>query len=69
MKKILVNLFITNKKISNLKNIRTISLGENISFNDKQNGLSKSDIIIKGQIFYAIHMASQGYWQIQDEEK
>ena len=68
VKQQLAKLLITNKKIKKTTNNRIIQLGEEIKITDRQKGISNKDILIKGDFFSAIHMASQGYWQIQDEE-
>lgn len=69
IKRILVWLLITGKKPLKLMNKRTIKFGENIDITDEFVGESKnySRIVTEGP-FSEIHMASQGYWQIQDEK-
>tara|TARA_B100000242_G_C43055458_1_gene493949 strand:+ start:2549 stop:4198 length:1650 start_codon:yes stop_codon:yes gene_type:complete len=67
-KKKLAKFLIMNKNIKKAINTRTIILGEEIKISDSQIGISKKDTLIKGENFSAIHMASQGYWQIQDEQ-
>jgi hypothetical protein len=70
VKKILVRFLITGKKMSSLKNKRTIRLGYDIDISDRwiNNGVGFSRIHTD-QPFSAIHMASQGYWQRQDDLK
>ena len=68
IKQKLAKILITNKDFIKIKNTRSIKLGSKIDFNDSQFGLSKNYTIVKDTPFSAIHMASQGYWQIQDEE-
>ena len=43
-------------------------LGEKIIIKDKQISKRKLYSVDKINYFISIHMASQGYWQIQDEE-
>jgi hypothetical protein len=65
----LVKFLITKNKMWPVTNERTITLGEDIKFEDETDmprGYSK---VNNAQNFVPIHMASQGYWQIQDEEK
>ena len=67
VKKFLVKLLITKKSIWPVTNIRTISLitGEKIhDHSTMPSGYSRVDEIIE---FIPMHMASKGYWQIQDE--
>lgn len=68
IKSILVKLLITGKKTWPIENTREICLGEELVINDTMTlpeGYERMEI--KGP-FVAIHMSSQGYWQIQDEE-
>jgi hypothetical protein len=65
----LVKFLITKNKMWPVTNERTITLGEDIKFEDETDmprGYSK---VNNAQNFVPIHMASQGYWQIQDEDK
>ena len=64
----LVYLLIIRKKYWPVKNMRKIKLGEELSFCDQINPQNGYKLIKKDNIFVSIHMASQGYWQIQDEE-
>jgi hypothetical protein len=67
-KKSMVKYLITGKKVSKMKNIRSIRLGYNISINDQWldnfGGFSRLNT---KQPFSVIHMASMGYWQRQDD--
>ena len=64
----LVKLLITGKKKISVKNIRTIRLGPDIDIVDEWENNSHGLKRLKTGIhFSAIHMASQGYWQCQDE--
>lgn len=68
IKKLIVRILITNKKIWPTSNTRTITLGEKLDFKDKlSNSRNFKNINFKTS-FVSIHMASKGYWQIQDEE-
>lgn len=65
----LVKLLITNKKSIPVFNIRTIKLGNKIEITDnlQQNHNEQFKILSGINNYSSIHMASQGYWQIQDE--
>jgi len=66
-KRLLVRLLITGKNTWPIENTREILLGEELAINDATilpEGYER--VTIPGP-FVAIHMASQGYWQIQDE--
>jgi hypothetical protein len=67
IKRRLVNLLITRKLIWPATNKRIIQLGQDLSIDDRTTltaGVRKKPL--PGS-FVPIHMASQGYWQIQDE--
>ena len=66
-KRTLVRLLVTRKNYWPVKNIRKIKLGENLSYTDQINPKNDYKLIKNNHIFVSIHMASQGYWQIQDE--
>jgi hypothetical protein len=69
IKQALVHLLITGKKSINLGNKRTIQLGKNLTISDERVGHTKGIKRIEVMHpFVAIHMASQGYWQVQDEQ-
>jgi hypothetical protein len=69
LKKKLVRLLITQKKIAPVYNQRTIHLGPEIRIKDEWEGDADGFVRIDiEQPFSAIHMASQGYWQKQDDE-
>lgn len=68
VKQQLVRLLITGAKPWPARNIRTITLGEKLTLADEPI-LPPGYAQIKDiKTFVPIHMASQGYWQIQDEE-
>ncbi len=67
VKRRLVNLLITKKAYWPVSNCRRITLGEKLEVEDNvtlPEGFSKVEQLGS---FISIHMASQGYWQIQDE--
>lgn len=67
VKRRLVKLLITRRVNWPIQNIRYITLGTALKVEDKTilpNGYEK---IPTTEAFVAIHMASQGYWQLQDE--
>jgi len=66
-KKFLVRLLITGSGPWPLKNQRTIQLGKNFSILDEMQLLSGYELMDFANNFVPIHMASQGYWQQQDE--
>lgn len=68
-KKLLVNKLITRHKYLPAYNKRTIQLGEFLKVEDKTTEVSEYRVLKNTGIFVPIHMASKGYWQIQDEEK
>jgi hypothetical protein len=69
VKQQLVKLLITGSKPWAATNLRSIYLGEKLSVHDVPR-LPKGFKQSKGiHFFVPIHMASQGYWQIQDEEE
>lgn len=47
---------------------RKYTLGQKFSLEDKLAGLSNVDTLKNIRHFSAIHMASQGYWQKNDDE-
>lgn len=69
VKRLLVHLLITGSGDTGARNRRTIRLGENLQVEDRQDGrltgLTRCD---PGGSFSVIHMASQGYWQVQDDQ-
>ncbi len=67
IKKLLVRLLITNQKKWPIESTRRIYLGENLYIKDELDENSNYQIINKIKVFVPIHMASQGYWQVQDE--
>ena len=70
IKRSLVRRLITGVRLSNVRNRRSIRLGPDLEIRDEWAGASGNmERIEKPGSFSAIHMASQGYWQIQDDRK
>ncbi|MCP4367454.1 MAG: hypothetical protein GY797_04960, partial [Deltaproteobacteria bacterium] len=68
IKKFLVQFLITGNKRSPVRNHRTISFGEGFKIIDEWSGDNTDfERIMSDAPFSAIHMASQGYWQRQDD--
>ena len=68
IKKLLVGYLITGNGNSRGTNIRTIILGKEVCITDEMIGKLAGKKLNKQSDFVAIHMASQGYWQIQDTQ-
>jgi hypothetical protein len=68
IKRRLVMLLITRRKSWPVKNIRRIQLGSSLRLHDTTSLTSGYQVVRNVGAFVPIHMASQGYWQIQDEE-
>jgi hypothetical protein len=68
VKQQLVRLLITRRKPWPVHNVRRISFGANLSVQDTLEACEGYVRVDALGDFVAIHMASQGYWQIQDEE-
>jgi hypothetical protein len=66
-KRWLVRLLITRRSRWPVRNIRRINLGPDITINDELFSPDGFTRIESPGAFVAIHMASQGYWQVQDE--
>lgn len=69
IKRCLVKLLITRRHRWPVRNLRRIKLGEALEIEDKTDLPTGYQIAEKTGAFVPIHMASQGYWQIQDEEE
>jgi hypothetical protein len=69
IKRRLVKMLITRRKTWPVKNIRRIQLGAALSIEDTTHLTSGFQVVGNVGDFVPIHMASQGYWQIQDEEE
>jgi hypothetical protein len=67
IKRLLVDYFITGNNKNNGTNLRIIKLGYDLSIEDHPS--PKPGLYLKkiSQVFTTIHMASQGYWQLQDD--
>jgi len=68
IKKLLSKYLITRKSKSAGKVFRKFTLGQNFNIEDSIEGLSDVDILKNIRHFSAIHMASQGYWQKNDDK-
>lgn len=66
-KKMLVRFLITRRNHWPATNTRRIRLGANLSVDDTITAPAGYKKVATTRSFVAIHMASQGYWQIQDE--
>jgi hypothetical protein len=69
VKQMLVKLLITRKTKPRTYNTRKIHLGRKLKLKDKVDNKSDYEILENATQFVSIHMASQGYWQIQDDIK
>jgi hypothetical protein len=69
IKRQLVKLLITGRKSWPCSNRRTIYLGKDLRIEDQTELPSGYEQVKDVTYFVPIHMASQGYWQIQDERK
>lgn len=67
IKQQLVRMLITRRHHWPLHNQRTIKLGEALEIDDQTDQKSGYRVIQNPGAFVPIHMASQGYWQLQDE--
>ncbi|NER94651.1 MAG: hypothetical protein F6J86_12555 [Symploca sp. SIO1B1] len=68
VKKLLVKFLITGKQGISVRNCRQIDLGLNLALQDSLEGNTQGITPLEIQHpFSAIHMASQGYWQLQDD--
>lgn len=67
VKRFLVKFLITRKSIWPCSNQRIIILGKKLIIDDKTNLSPGFKIMTDFNYFVPIHMASKGYWQIQDE--
>ena len=68
IKKHIVKILITDKSNWPVFNIRKIYFGRELKIKDYPDVPRGYNIIKGSNKFLAIHMASQGYWQIQDED-
>ena len=67
-KKYMVRRLVTRETPSGASNRRTIKFGESLTVEDMMTGGDALERIPVSRPFYAIHMASAGYWQRQDDE-
>ena len=69
IKGFLVNLLITRRQVWPITNIRQIRFGPSLAINDSHVTVPGFSVVSEPGPFVGIHMASQGYWQIQDEQR
>ena len=69
IKRRLVSLLITRKQTWPITNQRQIRLGKHLAIEDRPTFAPGYRQEPKPGEFVSIHMASQGYWQIQDEQR
>jgi hypothetical protein len=67
VKQRLVHRLITGPKRWGVRNVRSITLGVDLQITDVVQPAGDVQRVHPGAPFTAIHMASQGYWQLQDE--
>lgn len=68
IKQLLVRLLITGSAPWPLKNRRKLFLGKDLKIQDETELKPGYEIVVGVNSFVPIHMASQGYWQRQDED-
>lgn len=68
VKKQLVKMLISGANPWKAKNSRKICLGQNLTIDDQCELPAGYQRVTDMQAFVSIHMASQGYWQAQDEQ-
>lgn len=68
IKGLLVNMLITRRQVWPISNTRQIQLGPTLTIEDCHTNAPGFSAISDPSPFVAIHMASHGYWQIQDEQ-
>lgn len=68
IKRRLVKMLITRRQTWPVENIRRIQLGASFNIEDATHLASGYQVVENVGAFVPMHMASQGYWQIQDEE-
>lgn len=69
IKQMLVKMLITGARPSGASNRRTIVLGPDMTISDALEGDRQGLERVDQPEFSAIHMASQGYWQLSDEQE
>jgi hypothetical protein len=67
IKRLLVRLLITKRRSWPATNFRRINLGADLSIQDQTKLPQGYNIVENPGPFVSIHMAGQGYWQVQDE--
>lgn len=69
VKKFLVHILITRKAYWPVYNVRKIDMGLDLTIHDSLTAPSSYQKVSGIDVFVPIHMSSQGYWQMQDEEQ
>ena len=69
VKQKLVKVLITGAEPWPLRNCRTVNLGQELTVVDNTTLTEGYKVLFEVRTFVPTHMASQGYWQIQDEEE
>lgn len=68
VKRRLAKMLITRRKFMPIKNKRSINFGAELKIKDQTATASGYRVVVNTGVFVPIHMASQGYWQMQDEK-
>ena len=68
IKKFLASYLIKKRKISNIEVNRHYILGKNFKVLNKISEQHNIKILANNKNFSNMHMASQGYWQISDDQ-
>lgn len=67
VKRLLVRWLISGRRAWPVRNVRRIRLGQALELSDDTQLADGYSLLVEPGPFVAIHMASQGYWQRQDE--
>jgi hypothetical protein len=68
VKRRLVTMLMTRRQIWPVQNHRRIHIGAELKVKDQTTLISGYRVVENAGAFVPIHMASQGYWQVQDEK-
>ena len=68
VKRRLVTMLMTRRQIWPVQNHRRIHIGAELQVKDQTTLISGYRVVKNAGAFVPIHMASQGYWQVQDEK-
>jgi hypothetical protein len=69
LKRLLVGRLILGHRLPGVVNRRRITLGSELTIEDRVDGAPSGWTSIPSSAFNAVHMASQGYWQAQDDRR